>query len=103
MGGLLTGQFAYVFIGAILDAVVISWIALRWYRRSVRRLMQERGAPAAAAAAVEPVPDPPLRSAAALSRAPLTVALFQAPGGAQDKRSLHAGVERRRLSVAYGI
>ena len=44
MGALLRGQLAYVFLTAILDAALISWIALRWYRRSVRRLMRERGA-----------------------------------------------------------
>ena len=59
MGGLLTGQLAHVFLIAILDAVLISWIALRWYRRSVQRLMRERGAPAGATAAVESAPDQP--------------------------------------------
>ena len=80
MGGLLTGQLAYVFLVAILDAAVISWIALRWYRRSVLRLMRERVAPAVATAAVEPVPDTSQRSAPAVSPTPLTVALFDAQG-----------------------
>ncbi len=103
MGGLLTGQLAHVFLVAILDAVLISWIALRWYRRSVRRLMRERGAPAGGTAAVESAPEQPPPSAPAASPAPLTVALFQTPDAAQSRRSLHAGVGWRRLTVAYGI
>ena len=103
MGGLLTGQLAYVFLIAILDAVLISWIALRWYRRSVQRLMRERGAPAGATAAVESAPDEPPPSAPAASPTPLTVALFQAQDAAQSRRSHHAGIGWRRLTVAYGI
>jgi len=40
---LLPGQLAYVFGVSILDAAFLSWVALLWYRRSVRRLMRERG------------------------------------------------------------
>ena len=103
MGGLLTGQLAHVFLIAILDAILISWIALRWYRRSVQRLMRERGRPAGATAAVESAPDQPSPPAAAASRAPLTVALFQAQDAALSRRSHHAGIGWRRLTVAYGI
>jgi hypothetical protein len=103
MGGLLTGQLAHVFLIAILDAVLISWIALRWYRRSVQRLMRERGAPAGAAVAVESAPDQVSAPAAASSRTPLTVALFEAQDAALSRRSQHAGIGWRRLTVAYGV
>ena len=43
MTDLLPGQLAYVFGVSILDAALLSWVALLWYRRSVRRLMRERG------------------------------------------------------------
>ena len=103
MGTLLTGQLAHVFLVAILDAALISWIALRWYRGSVRRLMRERGAPAVAGAAVAPGPEQLPPSAPAGSFLPLTVALFQAQDAALSRRSHHAGIGWRRLSVAYGI
>ena len=34
MGALLPGQLAHVFLVAILDAALISWVALRWERAS---------------------------------------------------------------------
>jgi hypothetical protein len=100
--GPLTGELAHVFLVAILDAALISWIALRWYRRSVRRLMREPGTPAAAGAPVSAAPAEP-RSAPAASPAPLTVAVFQAQDASVSKRSTHAGIGWRRLSLAYGI
>ena len=42
MSDLLPGEIAYFFIIAVLDAALLSWLALRWYRRSVRRLMLRR-------------------------------------------------------------
>jgi hypothetical protein len=103
MGGLLTGQLAYVFLAAILDAAVISWIALRWYRRSVRRLMWQRGSLSSSSAAVEPTPGPPSASTRAASPEPLTVAVFDGPDAAPGTRTQHAGTNRRRLSIAYVI
>jgi hypothetical protein len=101
-GPLLTGELAHVFLVAILDAALISWIALRWYRRSVRRLMRQPGTPAAASAPVGSAPDNP-RSAPAASLNPLTVAVFQEQDVPVSRRSHHAGIGWRRLSVAYGI
>ncbi len=43
MTDILPGQLAYVFGVSILDAAFLSWLALLWYRRSVRRLMREGG------------------------------------------------------------
>lgn len=42
---LLPGQLAYVFGVSILDAALLAWLTLRWYRRSVRRLMREGATP----------------------------------------------------------
>jgi hypothetical protein len=100
MGALLTGQLAYVFLVASLDAALISWVALRWYRRSVRRLMRERGTPAVVAveSAAEGPPSVPVASPP-----PLTIALFQAQNATQSRRSAHTGMGWRRLTVAYGI
>ena len=47
MGDTLNGELAHVFIISILDAAILSWIALWWYRRSVVRFMT---APASAVA-----------------------------------------------------
>ena len=47
MSDTLSGELAHGFIVSILDAAILSWIALWWYRHSVRRFMT---APARAAA-----------------------------------------------------
>lgn len=36
----LPGRLIHIFLISILDAALLSWIALRLYRRSVRRLMR---------------------------------------------------------------
>ena len=41
MTQLLPGQLLYIFGASILDAALLSWLALLWYRRSVNRLMRE--------------------------------------------------------------
>jgi hypothetical protein len=46
-GDILPGQLVYVFGVSILDAAFLAWLALLWYRRSVRRLMRE-GSPGTA-------------------------------------------------------
>ena len=45
---LLSGQLASLLLLAVVDAAVLSWVALRWYRSTVRRLMIAR-APAGSA------------------------------------------------------
>jgi len=49
MDGLLTGKLSYVFLVAILDSAVLSWLGLLWYRRSVRALMRQRADPSSPA------------------------------------------------------
>src|SRR4029077_8877233 len=41
---ILPGQLVYIVGVSILDAALLSWLALLWYRRSVRRLMREGSA-----------------------------------------------------------
>ena len=99
----LTGELAYVFLVAILDAAVISWIAISWYRRSVLRLMRERGAASGATASVGSAPDQPPSSTPAASPGPLTFAVFDVKDAAPRRHSQHAGMGWRRLSIAYGM
>ena len=47
----LNGELGSTFLVSVLDAAILSWIALRWYRRSVLRLMR---APGSAAPAEDP-------------------------------------------------
>ena len=44
MTDILPGQLVYIVGVSILDAALLSWLALLWYRRSVRRLMREGSA-----------------------------------------------------------
>ena len=60
MTQLLPGQLLYIFGASILDAALLSWLTLLWYRRSVRRLMRE--APADAGPESSRRHDPPVVS-----------------------------------------
>ena len=51
MTQLLPGQLLYIFGASILDAALLSWLALLWYRRSVNKLMREVPPHTAAASA----------------------------------------------------
>ena len=91
----LTGELLYIFAVSILDAAIVSWMALRLYRRSVLRFMK---APAGAAAEDDVAP--------ALERS--TAADSPAPGLlGPSVQSVRAGRRvalppaSRRLAVAY--
>ena len=57
--GPLEGQLFYIFLIAIVDAALLSWVALRWYRRAVSRTMRSGGTlPSAPTATATPVPQP---------------------------------------------
>ena len=61
MTQLLPGQLLYIFGASILDAALLSWLALLWYRRSVNRLMREAPPDTRAASAEQqesPMPSP---------------------------------------------
>ncbi len=65
MTQLLPGQLLYIFGASILDAALLSWLALLWYRRSVNRLMRE--APPDAVAGSAEQHDSPVPSQSAVS------------------------------------
>ena len=60
----LPGILAYAFGVAIFDAALLSWVALLWYRRSVRRLMREGATKSASSPAVAAYPPAQADSAA---------------------------------------
>ena len=64
MTQLLPGQLLYIFGASILDAALLSWLALLWYRRSVNRLMREAPPDTAAASAEQWDSSVPSRAAA---------------------------------------
>src|SRR5688500_16088097 len=64
MTELLPGQLLYIFGASILDAALLSWLALLWYRRSVSRLMREAPSDAVASSVERLDSSVPSRSAA---------------------------------------
>jgi len=95
-----TGQLAHVFLISILDAAFLAWLALLWYRRSVRRLMRE-GASNQTPHAAEPAP----------SVSSVRVVSGQTPEFAlREEQPLDGGAARsvfrlgrRRIVVAYCV
>ena len=99
MGDVLSGQAVYVFWMSVIDAAILSWIAVRWYGRSMRALMN---APAARDAGPPP-PDPtsPATGPPAI-HSPLLVALFASERAQETPASRSARLPgRRRLVTAY--
>ena len=64
MNQLLPQQLLYIFAVSILDAALLSWLALLWYRRSVNRLMRQATADAPAGSAEQPGSPVPLQPVA---------------------------------------
>ena len=65
MTQLLPAQLLHIFVVSILDAALLSWLALLWYRRSVSRLMREAPLQTATTPAEpqdSPLPSPPASS-----------------------------------------
>ena len=103
MTDILPGQLAYVFGVSILDAAFLSWVALLWYRRSVRRLMRERG-PETVLPAAE-ARQPAMPTAHTSSNSPLEeFSLTEEPTESPNVRksvSTHTG--NRRVILAYVV
>jgi hypothetical protein len=102
---LLPGEIAYVFIIAVLDAALLSWLALRWYRRSVFTLMQRRDRVPIdlhsqdVSEATSSAPD------SAAVPAQLTFVMNDGPasvGVAGTKRGRMLSAHRGRVVIAYG-
>jgi hypothetical protein len=97
---LLFGKLTHVFLISMLDAALLSWLALWWYRGSVRRLMAGRGSKSAAPAAMPShQPDP---SAGAAAPESLAFALFE-PSRVPSPDSPRPSHDMRRLAIAYGV
>jgi hypothetical protein len=102
MDSLFAGKLAYFFAIAIADAALLSWAVLRWFRRTVRTLMSQRGGAAAPSGAVLQTPAPlPARA----TPADPAFAVFEIGGaaGRPPVRSGRAHPLRRRLVLVYGI
>jgi hypothetical protein len=98
---LLPGQLVYVFGVSILDAAFLSWLALLWYRRSVRRLMRERGPDAAALPAEPRQPASPIvHTADRHGQFPLNE---ESPESANATPAVIPRSVRRRVTVAYAV
>jgi hypothetical protein len=97
---ILPGQLAYVFGVSILDAAFLSWVALLWYRRSVRRLMRQRG-PGTVIPAAE-APQPAAQIAHTSSHDQLEeFSLIEEPPEATNVGSVITRAGRRHVILAY--
>ena len=100
MGSLLPGQFLYVFSVSIVDAILLSWLALYWYRRTVRRLMLGRASKPAVPASAAAV----THSTDAGQDGSLGFALFEPSKDTATRLEGHEPqVPVQRLVVAYAI
>lgn len=98
----LPGQLAHVFLISILDAALLSWLALLWYRRSVRRLMGGRGSPGAAPATMPTPPPRPSASPGATAPESLSFALFD-PAWVRPSGKPEPPTGKLRLALAYCV
>jgi hypothetical protein len=96
----MAGQLAYVFLIAILDAAILSWLALRWYGHSVGRLMSSRVPPLVASGAAAPSRGAQARDERT-SSVPFTIVERTVPAMPESTGRL-PGDARRRLVAAYG-
>ena len=83
MTDILPGQLIYIFAVSVLDAALLSWLALLWYRRSVRRLMREGDAGTTA-----PVAEPsrqPVHQSPATEAVPSGLSLAEEQAGSTTR------------------
>lgn len=102
--GTLNGQLTYVFAVSILDAAILSWVAVRWYRRAVSRIMGQ-GSTAQPAAATVPAPAAVVANKfSPATPQSLDVAIVR-PDGLAPATTSGAGwpVGWRRLAAAYFV
>ena len=103
MNDSISGQLTYIFWISVLDAALLSWIALRWYGRSMRRLM-DQGTPGSAADEPAPVPEPaPVRVETGPPPMPLDFAFF-APdmtGAPRPAETVDPRPTIRRMVIGY--
>src|SRR5262249_29516173 len=100
LGDALNGELGYVFAVSILDAAILSWIALRLYRRSVSRIMRR---PAGLPNPPEPGESPSFTATAPASAGnSLRIVPFESSKVRRPATS-PPPANRRRLALAYGI
>jgi hypothetical protein len=109
MESLFAGKVAYFFAIAVADAALLSWVVLRWFRRTVRAWMGQRALVSASATMASPTS--PASAAGLLGAeraappADATFAVFEIDGRA-DGPATENGPDRslrRRLVLVYGF
>ena len=102
MDSLVSGKLSYVLLVGIVDAAILSWLALVWFRRAVRRLMRQR---AGDVTAMSPAPSERGPAPMAPDKTPRgpTFAIFEPDGRRSAQEWLPAIPGRRRLLVVYGV
>lgn len=101
MTDLLPGQLAYVFGVSILDAALLSWVALLWYRRSVRRLMRERGPETVAPPAEPQQTAAPIAHTSSNERLEEFSLTEEPPESTTARTSIIPRAGQRRVMLAY--
>jgi hypothetical protein len=101
---LVSGKLSYVLLVGIVDAAILSALALFWFRRAVRRLMRHRASDPTAAQPGSPEPGSAPSSPHAAPSGP-TFAIFDAAddAGRAHRESAPAMPGRRRLLIVYGV
>src|SRR5262245_48694570 len=96
MDDTLNGEIAYVVLVSLVDAALLPWIAVSWYRSTVSRLMRApAGAPARSSDNATDI-----RTTTSARREPLRIGLFEAE--ARPRRAGSALPRHwSRLAVAY--
>ena len=102
MDSLVSGKLSYVLLVGIVDAAILSWLALVWFRRAVRRLMRQRAGDVTATSAARSERGPAPMSPDKTPRVP-TFAIFEPDGRRSAQEWLPAIPGRRRLLVVYGV
>lgn len=101
MNAQLPGELAYVFVVSILDAILLSWAALAWYRRSVSRLMRVRGA---GTSAVSTVGSSSIDKPATTPPAQIAFALYDSVRSSDGRGTgWRTPVDVKRIAIAYGV
>jgi hypothetical protein len=99
---ILPGQLAYVFGVSILDAACLSWVALLWYRRSVRRLMREGGPTDISAPATPGQPFVPGDRTSPAGQ-PEEFSLNEEPAASTEAGTILPRARQGRVIVAYAL
>lgn len=108
VGGLLSGKLAYVFLISIIDAAILSWLVLLWFRRSVRRLMavdggQRTSVAESVAPAVERGQRDPAVPTSPATNSALRFALYESDANLLDAPASPGRLARRRIVRAYSL